>query len=111
MQPQQWENSARPSRAALERALLGLPTMRAHLLYRDNEHRRSFLLAFDKGEDPLPLLADFARREQLRGSQLTLLRDFCRGGSARSCRSESFVSHFVVPFFTHRRFAHFHVMP
>lgn len=50
--------------------------MRAQLLYADAEHHRSFSVAFDKGEDPVPLLREFAQREQLRGSQVTAVGAF-----------------------------------
>ncbi len=50
--------------------------MKAHLVHRAEGHRRTFVRAFDKGEDPLPLLNEFARREQLRGSQLTAVGAF-----------------------------------
>jgi hypothetical protein len=52
--------------------------MRSQLLHQDDEHHRTFAIAFDKGEEPFSLLTQFAREHALRGSQLTAIGAFER---------------------------------
>lgn len=50
--------------------------MQAHLVNRDGEHRRTFVLAFDAGDDPVAELASFAEREGLGASRITAIGGF-----------------------------------
>jgi len=45
--------------------------MRSRLVYQDGSHHRTFVLAFDKAEDPVPLLVRFADTQGLSGSHIT----------------------------------------
>lgn len=52
--------------------------MRSRLVYQDGSHHRTFVLAFDKGEDPVPLLSRFADTQRLCGSHVTATGSFDR---------------------------------
>lgn len=52
--------------------------MKPRLIHKDLEHHRTFALAFDKGDEPVALLTDFARTNNLRGSQITAIGAFER---------------------------------
>lgn len=52
--------------------------MRSRLVYQDGSHHRTFVLAFDKAEDPVPLLVRFADTQGLSGSHITAIGGFER---------------------------------
>jgi predicted DNA-binding protein with PD1-like motif len=52
--------------------------MRSRLVYQDGSHHRTFVLAFDKAEDPVALLSRFADTQKLSGSHITATGSFER---------------------------------
>lgn len=52
--------------------------MNPQLMHQDDAHRRTFVIAFDKGDEPISLLTQFARQNAVRGSQLSAIGAFER---------------------------------
>ena len=50
--------------------------MKARLIHQDQEHHRTFAIAFQKGDEPVSLLTQFSRDKALRGSQITAIGAF-----------------------------------
>lgn len=50
--------------------------MKPQLIHQDDAHHRTFAIAFDKGDEPISLLTQFARENAVRGSQLTAIGAF-----------------------------------
>jgi predicted DNA-binding protein with PD1-like motif len=53
-------------------------SMKSRLVYQDGSHHRTFVLALEKAEDPVPLLARFADHQQLCGSHIHAIGGFER---------------------------------
>lgn len=47
--------------------------MKARLVHRDGASRRTFVITFAQGDEPVSLLTGFARQEQLAGCQVTAI--------------------------------------
>lgn len=52
--------------------------MRSRLVHQDHEHHRTFVIAFEKGDEPVSLLTQFARTNALGSSQITAIGAFER---------------------------------
>jgi predicted DNA-binding protein with PD1-like motif len=50
--------------------------MKSRLVYQDGSHHRTFVIAFDKAENPVPLLARFAESQHLAGSHISAIGGF-----------------------------------